>query len=165
MQKDGQAGAYGTVSADRGQDEAESVARDLRRNAALIGVRRVQGRQDARRARRDGGATTDGDCAVRCCRASFIVDTGAFYSTLSRATAIEFGRKIEPWPVTFRLRGVNGDSSASSAIARNFALGGVTIPQASFVVGGSDTGTGRLLVQNILGWRMLNTMCRMACSG
>jgi hypothetical protein len=28
--------------------------------------------------------------------AGFIVDRGAFYSTLSRGTAIEFGRNIEP---------------------------------------------------------------------
>jgi tetratricopeptide (TPR) repeat protein/predicted aspartyl protease len=83
--------------------------------------------------------------------ARFIVDSGAFYSTISRATAMEFGLKMESLPAWFRLRGVNGDSTASSATAQNFALGGVTIPKASFIVGGTDTGTAGLLGQNILG--------------
>ncbi len=83
--------------------------------------------------------------------ARFIVDSGAFYSTISRATAVEFGLKITALPSSFRLQGINGDTSASSTVAQNFSLGGVTIPKVSFIVGGSDTGTGGLLGQNILG--------------
>ncbi len=83
--------------------------------------------------------------------ARFIVDSGAFYSTIARATAAEFGLKVTPLPSSFRLRGVNGDSSAASTVAPDFALGGVTIPKVAFIVGGSDTGTAGLLGQNILG--------------
>jgi predicted aspartyl protease/Flp pilus assembly protein TadD len=83
--------------------------------------------------------------------ARFVVDSGAFYSTLSRASAAEFGLKITPLPSSFRLKGVNGETSASSAIAPSLALGGVTIPKVSFIVGGTDSGTAGLLGQNILG--------------
>lgn len=81
----------------------------------------------------------------------FIVDSGAFYSTLSRASAAEFGLSTEPAPPWFRVRGVNGDSAVSIAKARDFSLSGIPIPGANFVVGGSDTGTAGLLGQNILG--------------
>lgn len=83
--------------------------------------------------------------------ARFIVDSGAFYSTLSRASATEYGLTMAPMPDWFRLRGINGDSSASYANARNFSLAGVALPKADFIVGGSDTGTTGLLGQNILG--------------
>ncbi|KQN30330.1 hypothetical protein ASF00_06065 [Sphingomonas sp. Leaf34] len=81
----------------------------------------------------------------------FIVDSGAFYSTLSRASAAEFGLSSTPAPSWFRLRGVNGDASASIASAKDFTLAGIPLPRVSFIVGGTDTGTAGLLGQNILG--------------
>lgn len=81
----------------------------------------------------------------------FIVDSGAFYSTLSRASAAEFGLSSEPAPPWFRLQGVNGDASAAVARAKDFSLAGIPIPRVEFIVGGSDTGTAGLLGQNILG--------------
>lgn len=81
----------------------------------------------------------------------FIVDSGAFYSTLSRASAAEFGLSSEAAPSWFRLKGINGDSSASIAKAKDFSLAGVSIPHVDFIVGGTDTGTAGLLGQNILG--------------
>ncbi|WP_375382445.1 aspartyl protease family protein [uncultured Sphingomonas sp.] len=81
----------------------------------------------------------------------FIVDSGAFYSTLSRASAAEFGLRTEPAPAWFRLQGINGDSSASFANAKDFSLAGIPIRSADFIVGGSDTGTAGLLGRNILG--------------
>jgi predicted aspartyl protease len=83
--------------------------------------------------------------------ARFIVDSGAFYSTLSRASATKYGLTMEPMPDWFRLRGINGDSSASYANARDFSLAGVALSKVDFIVGGSDTGTTGLLGQNILG--------------
>lgn len=86
-----------------------------------------------------------GDKAAR-----FILDSGAFYSTLSRASAQEFGlpiRAIEG----FRVSGIGGDASAGVAAAKNFSLAGIPIPKADFVVAGSDTGTAGLIGQNILG--------------
>ncbi|KQN92574.1 hypothetical protein ASE95_07695 [Sphingomonas sp. Leaf231] len=83
--------------------------------------------------------------------ARFILDSGAFYSTLSRASAAEHGLNVKPLHPSFRLKGVGGDTSASSAVAQNFSLGGITLPKIEFIVGGSDTGTTGLLGQNILG--------------
>ncbi|TXC72665.1 hypothetical protein FSB78_00270 [Sphingomonas ginsenosidivorax] len=82
--------------------------------------------------------------------ARFIVDSGAFYSTISQATAAEFGLKVQAVS-GLQLKGVGGTATASQAVAQNFALGGVTIPKVAFIVGGSDTGTAGLLGQNILG--------------
>ena len=83
--------------------------------------------------------------------ARFILDSGAFHSTMSRASAAELGLRVEPAPPNFRLRGIGGDTSAGVAVARNVSLAGITIPRTDFIVGGSDTGTAGLLGQNILG--------------
>ena len=83
--------------------------------------------------------------------ARFIVDSGAFYSTMSRASAAEFGLHLDPAPPWFRLRGINGDTSASIASVHDFGLGGVSVPKVDFLVGGTDTGTVGLLGQNFLG--------------
>ncbi|KQS51304.1 MULTISPECIES: aspartyl protease family protein [unclassified Sphingomonas] len=85
--------------------------------------------------------------------ARMILDSGAFYSMIARATATEFGLKVDSLPGNFRLKGINGDASAGYAMVQNLTLGGVTVPKISFVVGGSDTGTAGLLGQNILGLR------------
>lgn len=81
----------------------------------------------------------------------FILDSGAFYSTLSRASAAEFELPTQPAPPNFRLRGINGDTSAAIARAKNLTLAGIVLPPVEFLVGGSDTGTAGLLGQNILG--------------
>jgi tetratricopeptide (TPR) repeat protein/predicted aspartyl protease len=82
--------------------------------------------------------------------ARFILDSGAFYSTLSRASAQEFGLQIRALD-GFRVSGIGGDTSAGVAMARNFSLSGIPIPKVDFVVAGSDTGTAGLIGQNILG--------------
>ena len=81
----------------------------------------------------------------------FILDSGAFYSTISRANAAEFGLKVSAMPPQFRVKGIGGDSTVGAAVTRDFTLGGVAIPKISFIVGGSDTGTAGLLGQNVLG--------------
>jgi len=86
-----------------------------------------------------------GDKTVR-----FILDSGAFYSTLSRASAEEFGLQIKNID-GFRISGVGGDASAGVAVAKNFSLAGIPLPKVDFVVAGSDTGTAGLIGQNILG--------------
>nr|WP_295661739.1 aspartyl protease family protein [Polymorphobacter sp.] len=83
--------------------------------------------------------------------ARFIVDSGAFYSTMSRASAAEFGLHLVPAPIWFRVRGVNGDTSVEIASVHDFGLGGVSLPKVDFLVGGTDTGTVGLLGQNFLG--------------
>lgn len=81
----------------------------------------------------------------------FILDSGAFYSTISRATAAEFKLADEAMPPWFRIKGVNGDASASAAVARDFSLAGITLPRVDFIVAGTDTGSAGLIGQNILG--------------
>lgn len=83
--------------------------------------------------------------------ARFILDSGAFYSTISHASAAEFGERVMPLPSSFRVRGIGGDSSADFITAKDFSLGGIALPKVDFVVAGSDTGTAGLLGQNILG--------------
>ena len=93
--------------------------------------------------------TVQGRVAAR--DVSFILDSGAFYSTLSRASAAELGLKVEPLPPSFKIKGIGGLASAASAVVRDFSLGGVTLPRIEFIVGGSDSGATGLLGQNILG--------------
>ena len=83
--------------------------------------------------------------------ARFIVDSGAFYSTMSAASAAEYGLKLTPAPAGFRLRGINGDTSVSIASVHEFNLGGVSLSKVDFLVGGTDTGSVGLLGQNFLG--------------
>ncbi|WP_447407312.1 retropepsin-like aspartic protease, partial [Clostridium perfringens] len=71
----------------------------------------------------------------------FILDSGAFYSTISAASAAEFGLRVTPAPPWFRLKGIGGDASVGVAVTKDFSLAGVAIPKIDFVVGGSDTGT------------------------
>jgi tetratricopeptide (TPR) repeat protein len=83
--------------------------------------------------------------------ARFILDSGAFYSTISRASAAEFGLKVSAAPPWFRLRGIGGDTSAGIAETDTFSLAGIKLPKVEFVVGGSDMGSTGLIGQNILG--------------
>ncbi len=83
--------------------------------------------------------------------ARFIVDSGAFYSTISTASAAEFGMKVDPLPSWFYLVGIGGNASAGVATAKNFSIAGSNIPRLEFIAGGSDFGTAGLLGQNFLG--------------
>lgn len=83
--------------------------------------------------------------------ARFILDSGAFYSTISRASAAEFGLKVEAAPPWFRLQGIGGDTSAGIAETDTLSLAGIKLPKVGFIVGGSDTGSAGLIGQNILG--------------
>jgi tetratricopeptide (TPR) repeat protein/predicted aspartyl protease len=83
--------------------------------------------------------------------AQLILDSGAFYSTLSRASATIYGLRLQALPPSFRLKGVNGETSAMMTSVENFGLAGVRLPRVEFVVGGTDMGQVGLLGQNILG--------------
>lgn len=83
--------------------------------------------------------------------ARLILDSGAFFSTIARANALEYGLPIRPVAIGARLRGIGGDTSLAATTVTGFGLGGQVIPRADFAVGGSDTGFAGLLGQNILG--------------
>lgn len=82
--------------------------------------------------------------------ARFILDSGAFFSTISRAGALEYGLVVRGLGGA-QLRGIGGSTSLSVATARTFTIAGHAIPNVEFAVGGSDFGVTGLLGQNVLG--------------
>lgn len=83
--------------------------------------------------------------------APFILDSGAFYSTISPGVAKALGLKLDDLPQGFYLRGVGGNSQAWVTKVAQFTLAGIAIPNVQFLVGGSDIGQTGLLGQNVLG--------------
>lgn len=79
----------------------------------------------------------------------FVLDSGAFYSTISPGTAAEFGLKTKAAPPQLHLTGIGGETSATVATV-HLGLAGIDIPRIEFIVGGSEVGGAGLLGQNIL---------------
>jgi tetratricopeptide (TPR) repeat protein/predicted aspartyl protease len=84
--------------------------------------------------------------------ARFIVDSGAFYSMISAATAAQFGLKLTPGPYGVYVTGINGTARISLTTAKDFWFAGTTLHNVEFLVGGSELGDGNvgLLGQNFL---------------
>jgi tetratricopeptide (TPR) repeat protein/predicted aspartyl protease len=81
--------------------------------------------------------------------AKFVLDSGAFYSMISSATAAEYNLKTEPGP-ELRVIGIGGAADVRLATVKEFSIVGVTIKNIEFLVGGSDVGNAGLLGQNFL---------------
>jgi predicted aspartyl protease/tetratricopeptide (TPR) repeat protein len=79
----------------------------------------------------------------------FILDTGAFYSTMSAANASALGLKLQPLPFGFRVSGIGGSASAQQTRVKEFGILDTTLKNVDFVVGGTDTGEG-LIGANLL---------------
>lgn len=83
-----------------------------------------------------------------------IVDTGAFFSMLTRATADQLGLRTKALPDGFRVEGLAGNmvhprkTTVETVQLQNSAISGV-----EFLVGGNDSGLGAMgiLGRNILG--------------
>jgi tetratricopeptide (TPR) repeat protein len=83
--------------------------------------------------------------------AKFMLDSGAFYSIMSSATAAQYGLRLSPAPFGFQIRGIGGSTEAQLATVKEFAIVGVTIKNVQFLVGGSEIpGSDGLLGQNLL---------------
>jgi tetratricopeptide (TPR) repeat protein len=82
--------------------------------------------------------------------AKFILDSGAFYSMISGATADEYKLKQVPGPWGMQVVGVNGSTDVRVTNVKEFSIIGVTIKDVEFLVGGSDVGSAGLLGQNLL---------------
>ena len=82
----------------------------------------------------------------------FVLDSGAFYSMISAASAAELKLKTSPAPFGFYLQGVHGTADVSIGRAKAFILSGVPMHDVEFLVGGSEAGQGSigLLGQNFL---------------
>lgn len=84
-------------------------------------------------------------------QARFILDSGAFYSTISEGDAKEFGLPVSDLGPNVRLKGVGGETSLGVATAQEFVIAGQKLSRIQFAVGGSDTHYSGLLGQNFLG--------------
>ncbi len=82
--------------------------------------------------------------------AQFVIDTGAFYQTMSPAAAARFRLPLRRGPYGLRVSGVGGEFTPQVATVRTFTLGGVPYQGVKFLVGGTDFGgVAGLLGQNL----------------
>ena len=78
----------------------------------------------------------------------FIADSGAFFSTLSPASAAEL--KLRVVPSNIRVHGITGSTEAGVTTVKQFTLAGVPIRDVEFIVGGSQPARAAgLLGQNV----------------
>lgn len=92
------------------------------------------------------------DIKINGTPARMMADSGAFYSVITPGSAATLGLRLEPGPPGFYVSGVNGNASISIATVKTFTLAGVDLPNAQFMVGGSETPGSGVLGQNILGF-------------
>jgi tetratricopeptide (TPR) repeat protein len=82
--------------------------------------------------------------------ARFVLDSGAFFSLMSAATAAQFNLKLHHAPFGFRLQGVGGEVDTQVATVKEFRIAGALIHNVEFLVGGSEVGGEGLIGQNFL---------------
>ena len=83
--------------------------------------------------------------------AKFVLDSGAFYSIMSSASAAQYNLKLTPAPFGFRVMGIGGSAEAQIATVKEFTIVGITLKNVEFLVGGSEVaGYEGLLGQNLL---------------
>ena len=82
--------------------------------------------------------------------ATFIADSGAWFSMISPGSAAEYDLVLEPLPRGFFLQGVGGSVAPMLTTVKKFTIVGVPIPRVQFLVGGSEFGSVGLLGQNVL---------------
>lgn len=68
--------------------------------------------------------------------ATFALDSGAFYSMFSGATAAEYGLRASP--TLLRVEGVGGSTSVGATTIKEFTLAGASFKNVEFLVGGSE---------------------------
>jgi tetratricopeptide (TPR) repeat protein len=84
--------------------------------------------------------------------ALFVVDSGAFFSLITPASAAAFNLKTRAAPFAITLEGIGGKSNAALATVNEFRLAGIPLTNVDFIVGGNDPGSGAIgfLGQNVL---------------
>jgi len=80
---------------------------------------------------------------------SFWLDSGAFFSIMPKAKAIEFNLGLEPMPPGFSVIGIGGQADVDLTTIKSFGIVGHDLKNVKFLVGGSDSGNG-LIGRNIL---------------
>jgi predicted aspartyl protease/Flp pilus assembly protein TadD len=74
----------------------------------------------------------------------FLIDSGAFFSMISSATAAQYGLRLSPAPIGLRVMGTNGAVDASVATVKVFTFAAVPMHNVEFLVGGTDMGGGNI---------------------
>ena len=84
--------------------------------------------------------------------ARFVLDSGAFYSMISSATAAQYELQNNTSRYGLKVSGVGGAQDAGVTTVKEFTLANVPIKNLQFIVGGSEIGpnTVGLLGQNLL---------------
>lgn len=82
-------------------------------------------------------------------QATFWLDSGAFFSIMSKAQAAELGLGTTTLPPGFYITGIGGNATVELATIKSFKIVGQELKNLEFLVGGSDAG-GALIGQNIL---------------
>lgn len=82
-------------------------------------------------------------------KTSFWLDSGAFYSLMPEAKAIELGLRRQMLPPGFYVSGIGGDITMKVTTIKSFKLVGQELKNLNFLVGGSDGGNG-FIGRNIL---------------
>jgi tetratricopeptide (TPR) repeat protein/predicted aspartyl protease len=79
----------------------------------------------------------------------FLADSGAFFSTLSHAAALQYNLSLQH--ANIRLQGVGGDAETWITVVRKFTIFNLEIPNVDFLVTSNDLGAGTvgLLGQNV----------------
>ncbi|MEO8315314.1 MAG: aspartyl protease family protein [Pseudomonadota bacterium] len=81
----------------------------------------------------------------------FMIDSGAFFSVLSPASAEALNLPKELAPADFTIKGVGGTSQPMIARVRDFGLAGAVVNNMEFLVAGSSNGEAvGVLGQNVL---------------
>jgi clan AA aspartic protease (TIGR02281 family) len=84
--------------------------------------------------------------------ARFLLDSGAFYSMISAATADEYGLKTASGFMNLKVKGIGGTQDARTTRVQQFSIGNIVLNDAQFMVAGSEVGSG---LSGILGQNML----------
>ena len=82
-----------------------------------------------------------------------LVDSGAFFSMLSAATAEQLKLRLRNLPPGFRIQGHTGQIEAKLARVEKVGLLGAELPNLEFLVGGNELGAG---IMGILGRNILS---------
>jgi predicted aspartyl protease/tetratricopeptide (TPR) repeat protein len=78
------------------------------------------------------------------------LDSGAFFSILPKARAVELGLRSQDAPRTLRINGIGGSFFPEMTTVRDFGFLGTMMHNIAFLVGGSDSGNG-FIGANVLG--------------
>jgi tetratricopeptide (TPR) repeat protein/predicted aspartyl protease len=82
----------------------------------------------------------------------FVLDSGAFFSMISSATASQFKLRLRPAPDYISVKGIGGDIEINLTTVKEFSIAGQLVHNLEFLVGGSEVGANSagLLGQNLL---------------